>query len=126
MILAMATATATATATETGNGSRWLIGLSVMLVSFVVLAENTARLEISPVHDDDLVLDEIYKSANGWRKPPEYESEWRPEKQAQKSRIQFGYDSAYEEMRARGNDYTVGTGLGLKDQPQSTQIKISF
>ena len=120
MILAMATAT------ETGNSSRWLIGVSIMLVSFVVLAENTARLEISPVYDDDLVIDEIYKSANGWRKPPEYESEWRPEKQAQKSRIQFGYDSAYEEMRARGKDYNLDTGLGRIDHPQNTQLNISF
>jgi hypothetical protein len=120
MILTMGPAPAT------GNGSRWLVGLSVMLLSFVVLAENTSRLEISPAYDDDRVTDEIYNSANGWRKHPEYESEWRPERQTQGSRIQFGYDSAYEEMRARGNDYTLDTGLGLKDQPQNTQFKISF
>jgi hypothetical protein len=114
------------TETETGNSGRWLIGLSVMLLSFFALAENAGRLEISPIYDDDLVTDEIYNSAGGWRKPPEYESEWRPGKQKQESRIQFGYDSAYEEMRARGNDYTLDTGLGLKDQPQNTQFKISF
>jgi hypothetical protein len=72
------------------------------------------------------VTGEIYNSASGWRKPPEYEREWRPEKQQQESRIQFGYDSAYEEMRARGNDYSPETGLGLKDHPQNTQFKIGF
>jgi hypothetical protein len=113
-------------AAEAHSSSRWLIGLSVMLFSLVVLAENAARLDISPAYDDDRLTDEIYNSANGWRKPPEYENEWRPEKQKQESRIQFGYDSAYEEMGARGNDYSLDTGLGVIDHPQNTQLKISF
>ncbi len=46
MILAMGPAT------EAGIGSRWFIGLSVMLFSLVVLAENAARLEILPGYDD--------------------------------------------------------------------------
>ena len=113
-------------ATQVHTGSRWLIGLPVLLLSFVVLAENAARLDISPAYDDDRLTDEIYDNASGWRKPPAYENEWRPEKQKQTSRIQFGYDSAYEEMRARGKDYTLDTGLGNMDHPQNTQINISF
>ena len=113
-------------ATEAGCSGRWLIGLSLMLFSIVVLAQNATRLNISQAYDDDRLSDEIYSSAGGWRTPPEYESEWRPEKQKQQSRIQFGYDSAYEEMRARGNDYTLNTGLGLKDHPQNAQFKIGF
>ena len=112
-------------ATEAGCSGRWLIGLSLMLFSIVVLAQNATRLNISQAYDDDRLSDEIYSSAGGWR-TPEYESEWRPEKQKQQSRIQFGYDSAYEEMRARGNDYTLNTGLGLKDHPQNAQFKIGF
>jgi len=107
--------------------SRWFIGLSVMLFSLVVLAENTTRLDISPSYDDDgRMTDEIYDNATGWRQSPAYESEWRPEKQQQNSRIQFGYDSAYEEMRARGKDYNLDTGLGNMDHPQNTQLNISF
>ncbi len=113
-------------AAEARISSRWLIGLTVMLFSLVVLAESTARLEISPAYDDYRLTDEIYNRTNGWRKPPEYENEWRPEKQQQESRIQFGYDSTYEEMRARGNDYSLDTGLGVIDHPQNTQLKISF
>ena len=120
MILAMDTAIAS------HISSRWLIGLSVLMFSLVVLAENVGRLDISPAYDDYRLTDEIYNSANGWRKPPEYESEWRPERQKQESRIQFGYDSAYEEMRTRGKDYTLDTGLGNMDHPQNTQINISF
>ena len=113
-------------ATEAGSSRRWLIGLSLMLFSIVVLAQNATRLNISPAYDDDRLSDEIYSSAGGWRSPPEYESEWRPEKQEQQSRIQFGYDSAYEEMRARDNNYTLNPGLGLKDHPQNAQFKIGF
>ena len=106
--------------------SRWVIGLSVMLFSLVVLAENADRLDISPAYDDERLTDEIYDNAAGWRKSPAYESEWRPEKQQQTSRIQFGYDSAYEEMRARDKDYSLDTGLGRIDRRQNTQINISF
>jgi hypothetical protein len=106
--------------------SRWLIGLSVMLFSLVVLAENAARLDISPAYDDDRLTDEIYDNATGWRKPPAYESEWRPEKQKQTSRIQFGYDSAYEEMKARDSNDSLNTGLGSIDSRQNTQLNISF
>jgi hypothetical protein len=113
-------------ATEAFNNNRWLIGLSAMLFSLVVLAENATRLDITPAYDDDRLTDEIYDNATGWRQPPSYESEWRPEKQMQTSRIQFGYDSAYEEMRARGKDYNLDTGLGRIDHPQNTQINISF
>ncbi len=120
MILAMGPAT------EAGIGSRWFIGLSVMLFSLVVLAENAARLEILPGYDDDRLTDEVYSSASGWRKPPEYESEWRPEKRKQQSRIRFGYDSVYDEMRARGNSDWPDNGLGVVDHPQNTQLKITF
>jgi hypothetical protein len=120
MILAMDSAA------EACTNSRWLIGLTVLLFSIVVFAENTARIDISPAYDDDRVTDEIYNSASEWRTPPEYGSEWRPEQQQQESRIQFGYDSAYEEMRARDNDHSMDTGIGLKDHPQNTQFKIGF
>jgi hypothetical protein len=113
-------------ATDARISSQWLIGLSVMLFTIVVFAENATRLDIYPTYDDDRLSDEIYNSASGWRHPPEYGSEWRPGKPKQESRIQFGYDSAYEEMRARDNDYTLNPGLGLRDNPQSTQFKLSF
>jgi len=112
--------------TEAQTGSRWLIGMAVMLFSLVVLAGNPAQIDISPVDDDDRFVDEIYSSSNGWRKPPAYEREWRPEERKQESRIQFGYNPAYEEMKARDSDYSPDTGRGLKDQPQNTQFKIGF
>ena len=117
---------ATGPAAEARTSSRWLIGLSVMFFSLVVLAGNAGRIDISAASDDDRLVDEIYSNSSGWRKPPEYEQEWRPEKQQQESRIRFGYDSAYDEMRARDSPYTRDTGLGLTDRPQNTQFKIGF
>ena len=113
-------------ATEARNSSRWLLGLSTGLFSLAVLAGNTSRIDISAAYDDDRLADEVYSNSTGWRQPPAYENEWRPEKQQQESRIQFGYDSAYEEMRARDSAFTQGTGQGLTDRPQNTQFKIGF
>ena len=117
---------ATDQATDLQGGSRWLLGLAVMLFSLVVLAENTDRIDISPGHADDRLADEIYSNSGGWRKPATYENEWRPEKPQQESRIRFGYDSAYEEMRARDSVFSQDTGPGLADRPQNTQFKIGF
>ena len=117
---------ATVPASEARSSGRWLIGLSVMFFSLVVLAGNAERIDISPTYDDDRLADEIYSNSSGWRKPPEYEREWRPEQQQQESRIQFGYDSAYDEMRAKDSAYSQDTGTGLTDRPQNTQFKIGF
>lgn len=113
-------------AINTSIHRQWMIGLPAMLFSLIVLAENAGRLDISPVSPDDRLANEIYNSASGWRSPPEFENEWRPEKQERVSRIQFGYDSAYEEMRARDNNFALDTGSSLADQPQNTQFKIGF
>jgi hypothetical protein len=91
-----------------------------------VLAGNAERLDISPDYDEERHSEEIYNSASGWRTPPEIEREWRPEEQERKSRIQFGYDSVYEEMRARDKDFSLDTGSGLDDRPRNTQFKIGF
>ena len=115
------------TTIETHTSGRCLIGLLVMLCSFVVLAESSARLDILPADDDEHLTNEVYNSANGWRTSTEYENDWRRGAQQQASRIQFGYDSAYEEMRAKDNNYGLDiTGLGGIDHPQNTQLKISF
>jgi len=55
-----------------------------------------------------------------------YENEWRQETRQPASRIQFGYDSAYEEMRASDNNDGLDTASGGIDHPQNTQLKISF
>jgi hypothetical protein len=106
--------------------SRWLISLPVVLFSLVVLAENSARLDILPTDDDDRLTEEIYNSATGWRTPAASENEWRRETPQPGGRIQFGYDSAYEEMRARDNNYGLDTTSGGIDHPQNTQLRISF
>jgi hypothetical protein len=105
---------------------RLLFGLLFLLFSLVVLAENSARLDILPTDYDDRLTDETYNRATGWRTPVDHENEWRREVQQPASRFQFGYDSAYEEMRARDNNDGLNTGLGGIDHPKNTQLKLSF
>jgi hypothetical protein len=111
------------TTTGARISGRW--GLLFMLFSLIVLAENSARLDILPT-DDDLPTEEIYNSAAGWRNPAANENEWRQGRRQPASRIQFGYDSAYEEMRARDNNPGLDTGLDGIDHPQNTQLRIRF
>jgi hypothetical protein len=105
---------------------RWLSGLIWLFFSLVVMAENSAHLDILPSDADDLQTDAIYNSATGWRTPAAYENEWRRGAARPAGRIQFGYDSAYEQMRASGNNHDLDSGLGGVDHPQNTQLRISF
>ena len=106
--------------------SQWLISLPVILFSLVVLAGNTNRLDILPTDDDDRQTEEIYNNTTGWRNPTGHEDEWRRETRQPTSRIQFGYDSAYEEMRAGDNNYGLDAVSDNMDHPQNTQLRISF
>lgn len=72
----------------------------MLLASAIVLASETERLLIDPVYED-LLSEEIYREADNWRAPPEFESEWRAPEPKPKTRMTLGYDSAFEAQRAR-------------------------
>ena len=101
------------------------IGLGVMLFSLVTMAENTGEPGVSTAHDQR-VVDEIYSSAGDWRNPVVDESDWRPEAEEQKSRINFGYDSAYEEMLTREGSKDMYTGPDLEEVRPNTQFRTKF
>jgi hypothetical protein len=77
-----------------------VILLMALLLSAIVVAQDGARLEISS-DSAELLSDEIYRQAEGWRQPPMFESEWRAPRKEEPSRIRFGFDSAYEAAQAR-------------------------
>lgn len=90
-----------------------LLALGMLLTSAVVLAQTAAdRLE-SNRNFDDVLVDQIHEDAGLWRKTPEPELDghWRadsvPSKPMERdSRVTWGYDSAYEELRSRDNERT--------------------
>ena len=109
-----------------GEGAkRTLIAIGVLLSSAFVLANDDARLEISPTYGE-ILTDDIYERAEGWRKPPMFESEWRAPEPEPKSRIRFGYDSAYEEVRARDAARFSTRPQRLRDPQPSTLFRIEF
>ena len=112
---------------DTAAGTRHaLIATALLLVSVLVLANDEARLEISPTYGE-ILSDDIYERAEGWREPPMFESEWRPPRTEPKGRIRFGYDSAYEELRARNASGNSGRSLNLRDpRPAATQFRLEF
>lgn len=110
---------------DASEGSRWRIGLVAMMLSFIATAENSGRITLSPTFDDRLT-DEIYDSGRGWRMPPAYQDEWRPEKPQQKSRIDFGYDSTYEALRLRDDAQSRVTTQKLPDPKPAAQFRFGF
>jgi len=106
-------------------GNRWLLGFSVLLTSAIVLAQSSDRLVISSDHDE-LLKDEIYESADSWRKPPMFESEWRAPRKQKEGRIKFGYDSAYEQMRAQQNEQSSTGQFDMNDPKTSSQFRLNF
>ena len=105
--------------------TRWLITSSVLLISAFVLAEGNARLGSPPLYDQ-ILSDEIYESAEGWRDPAMEEDGWRTSKPEPKSRIRFGYDSAYEELRARDETRYSSKPINQRHVQPSTQINLGF
>ena len=114
-----------APAADASEGSRWRIGLVAMMLSFIAMAENGGKVTLSPTFDDRLT-DEIYDSGTAWRMPPAYQDEWRPEEPQQKSRIDFGYDSTYEALRARDDAQGRVTSRKLADPRPAAQFRFGF
>ena len=104
---------------------RWLLASMVLLASAFVLAKDNARLVISPA-DGEILSDDIYERAEGWREQPMFESEWRAPRQEPQSRIRFGFDSAFEEVRARDRAMNTSRRMDLIDRPPTSQFRFSF
>jgi len=106
--------------------------LLALLSSAWVLAQTVENLDPS-VTIDDLQKQEILSSTEeDWRKPDvvEGEEEWRqPEEKpeaVQRSRMQFGYESIYDEARIRRDDPVSTNSPDLEKYRPSTMFKVTF
>ena len=102
---------------------RWLLASAILLVSALVLAEESKRLA-APY--DQILSDDIYERAEGWREPQTTGDEWRRPKTEPQSRMKFGYDSTYEELRARDETRYSGKPISEGNVRPSTQINLGF
>ena len=107
-------------------GNRLLVWLGFLLASTIILAETGNRLELPPMYDE-IISEEIYQSAGGWR-APRAEYDWRASEKKKGGRIKFDYDadSVYEQMRARQNDYFVTKQIELSDPKPNTLFRLEF
>lgn len=105
--------------------TRWLTASGILLVSAFVLADDTARLEAPPLYGQ-ILSDDIYERAEGWREPQMAGDGWRESKPEPKSRVRFGYDSAYEELRARDETQYSSKPINQGDVRPTTQFNLGF
>ena len=100
---------------------RWVLASGILLVSALVLADDSRRLAVPPAYGE-ILSDDIYDRAETWREPKTLDDEWRAPKTEPNSRIRFGYDSAYEELRAR--DHTHYSSR--RELQPTTQFQLGF
>ena len=106
------------------------LSLSVAMVqlSSRVLAQGPgpgeARVRVLPEYEEAF-RQKVYVGAGAWRDVPDDQRIWRQNrKEAREGRIEFGYDSSYEAMRARGTLEESGTGL--RDPKPATVFRLRF
>jgi len=107
--------------------NRRVLLTAALLASAAAIAQENSRLHVPP-GSEELLSDEIYEQAGAWREPSISDSEWRvPPTPPQRSRINFGYDSVHEELRARDDVRYDSTGLNPRDtQKSNTQLRLQF
>ena len=104
--------------------------LLMLLLSAWAFAQTAENLDPS-ITIDDLQKQEILSSAGDWRKPEVEEEEgWRDTRErpdpAQRSRMQFGYESIYDDARIRRDDPVSTYSPDLEKYKPSTMFKVTF
>jgi len=115
-------------------GNRLLVWLGFLLASSIILAETGTRLNLPPMYDE-VISEDIYQSAGGWREPPPTENDWRtPPKRKKEGRIRLGYDTefGYKYMGERPYEreqeaFSASKRTGLSEpEPTNTLFKLEF
>jgi len=106
------------------------LGPWVLLMSAVALAQTVEKSD-SSVTVDELQKQEIYTTAGDWRKAEakeEEEAAWRkPEAPiAPKSRIEYGYESIYDEARIREEQPRTTLDLEIERYKPDSAFKVKF
>ncbi len=109
-------------------GERRLAGLFGLLASALVLAQTADRLDPS-MTIDELQKQEIFDTAGDWRKAEaEEEAAWREPEPAvtQRSRIEYGYDSLYDEARQRREQPATTLDLEIEKYKPNSAFRVKF
>ena len=97
--------------------------IGIVAVSLVVQAGD--QLFVSPNYDS-LISEDIYADGNNWRQPEDNGREWRQPQREKESRIKFGYDPVYEEMRAKKSEEYSSKNFDYKATKPSALFRVDF
>ena len=107
-----------------GLGGRGL-AIGLLLASAIVFARDDERLD-TPPEINTLISDEIYEQAEGWRGSAAAGGDWRAPQPQPRSRMHFGFDSAFEEKQMRTFGYRETQRSNLRETTPNTQFRIDF
>ncbi|MBT8443520.1 MAG: hypothetical protein HKN81_03410 [Gammaproteobacteria bacterium] len=105
--------------------------LLALLSSAWVFAQTAKNLDPSATIDELQKQEILSSTEDDWRRPEVVEEdEWRqPDekiKPVQRSRMQFGYESIYDEARIRRDDPVSTYSPDLEKYKPSTMFKVTF
>ena len=81
---------------------RCLLSVLLLLVWAVAFAQpDSEQTEMSAKYVDELIEEIVVSAEEEWRKLPEDDHQWRQPELKPKTKMELGYDSVYEELRAR-------------------------
>ncbi len=111
-------------------GNRPLVWLGFLLASTIRVAETSTQLDLPPMYDE-VITEEIYEDAGGWRESTPTENDWRaPPKKEKQGRIRLGFDAetSYRQMGdLPRNDYYAPQQNGLSERkPTNTIFRLDF
>ncbi len=95
------------------------------IISITLIAHAADRLIVSPDYES-LISDGVYEDSQNWRQPNDDDPGWRQPQQQKESRIKFGYDPAYEEIRARKSEESSGSSFGYEQTRPSSLFRMDF
>lgn len=95
------------------------------IISITLIAQAADRLIVSPDYES-LISDGVYEDSQNWRQPNDDELGWRQQQQQKESRIKFGYDPTYDEMRARKSQESSSSSFGYEQTKPSSLFRLEF
>ena len=91
----------------------------------IVMVAVADQLIVSPNYES-LIADGVYEDSKNWRQPQDDEYGWRQTEKSKQSRITWGYDPAYEAMRAKKSEDFSSKSFGYEQTKPSSLFRIDF
>lgn len=113
---------------RTGSEQNWLIGLGLLSLSMLVWAQTADQRSQITGGIDKTVTDRIVEDAPLWRQSPaeDIDTGWRVEPRTRDSRVTWGYDSSYEQLRDKHYEFSGSPSFDYSEDRAGSLLRFDF